>query len=71
MFNFDKLNGRIVEKFKTRAAFAKAMDLGAGRLSERLSGTVPFRTTEILKAMELLDIAPEEVGAYFFTKKVR
>lgn len=71
MFNFDKLNGRIVEKFKTRAAFADAMGMGAGRLSERLSGVVPFKTAEILKATELLDIAPEEVGVYFFTKKVR
>lgn len=71
MFNFDKLNGRIVEKFKTRSAFAQAMGMGAGRLSERLSGIVPFKTDEILRATALLDISPDEIGVYFFTQKVR
>ena len=71
MFNFDKLIGRIVEKFGTRAAFAEALGLGAGRLSERLSGSMHFKADEIQKAAVLLEIPPEEIGTYFFNEKVR
>ena len=71
MFDFDKLIGRIVEKFKTRAAFAEAMGMRPVTLSERLNGKSGFRADEIPKAAKLLDIQTEEIGAYFFTPKVR
>ena len=71
MFNFDKLTGRIIEKYGTRKAFAVAMEMAENSLSDRLTGKVPFRMDEIFKAAQLLDILPEEIGQYFFTPKVR
>ncbi len=71
MFNFDKLKGRIVEKFGTREVFAEALGLKPGRLSERLSGKMHFKANEITRAVELLEIDVSEIGEYFFTPKVR
>lgn len=71
MFDFDKLKGLIVEKYGTRAAFAKAMGLNPGQLSVRLSGQTPFKTAEIVQAVKLLEIDSAEIGLYFFTPKVR
>lgn len=71
MFNFDKLTGRIIEKYGTRKAFAVAMEMAENSLSDRLTGKVHFRMDEIYKAANLLDISPEEIGQYFFTPKVR
>lgn len=70
MFDFRKLEGRIIEKYKTRIAFAAAMGLNPSALSARLNGKISFQAGEIVKAQELLQIAPEEIGAYFFTPKV-
>ena len=71
MFNFDKLLGRIIEKYGTRKAFAAAMEMSESSLCDRLNGKIPFKTEEIWKAAKLLDIRPEEIGEYFFTPKVR
>lgn len=71
MFDYGKLRGRIVEKYKTGAAFATAVGLTPGQLSARLNNTTPFRVEEIKHAANLLDIKPEELGVYFFTEKVQ
>ena len=71
MFNFDKLLGRIIEKYGTRKAFAAAMEMSESSLCDRLNGKIPFKTEEIWKAAKLLDIRSEEIGEYFFTPKVR
>lgn len=71
MFDFSKLRGRIVERYGTRAAFAEAMDMSAGALSDRLNGKIFFKMDEITKAAALLGIPSEEIPVYFFTAKVR
>ena len=71
MFDFDKLVGRIIEKYGTRAAFADAMGMKAGQLTVRLKNKVPFKSPEIEKAAGLLHIKPDDIGRYFFTVKVR
>ncbi len=73
MFDFSKLTGRIVEKFGTRAAFAEAAGYSEPTLSCRLNNKIPFDCEEIDRICqpELLDIAPEEIPLYFFTRKVR
>ena len=73
VFDFSKLNGRIVEKFGTRASFATAAGYTKSRLSARLNNQVHFPSDEIRKicAPELLDIPLGDIPAYFFTLKVR
>ena len=40
MFDYSKLIGRIIEKFKTQKAFAKAMKLSANTWSNKVSGKI-------------------------------
>lgn len=70
LFDFSELRGRIVARFGSCEAFAKAIDLSKAQLSDRLNNKVPFKPSEIPLICKLLDIAKEEIGRYFFTPKV-
>lgn len=72
-FDFSKLRGRIVEKFGTIAGFCDAADISMQRMSARLNNRHQFQPTEIKRFCmpDLLDIADEEIPAYFFVPKVR
>lgn len=67
--NMAKLNGRIVEKFGTRAAFAAASGISPGKLYPRLQGKCPFTTSDIERIIQpnMLDIKPADIPAYFFS----
>ena len=69
--DYSKLLGRIIERFGTRSAFAKAMGLKCEALSRRLNNKADFKTEEYIRACELLDISPKEISIYFFTPKLR
>ena len=67
-FNYSKLLGRITEKYGTQYNFAKAMDMSEHSLSVKLNNKNPWKTTEIVKATELLNINTSDIPSYFFTK---
>lgn len=69
--DYSKLVGRIIEKYGTRNAFAKAMGWNMEVLSRRLNNKTSFNTDEYIKVCELLDIPPKEIYTYFFTPKLR
>ena len=71
MFDYSKLNGRIVEKFGTRGAFASLMQVSLASVCKKLSGKNQWKQAEIAKAAMLLDISTSEIPAYFFTPKVQ
>ena len=68
--SYDKLKGKITEVFKTRAAFAEALEINNASLSSKLNNKTPWKREEIQKACELLGIPIEQVHVYFFTPKV-
>lgn len=70
-FNYDKLRGRIKEKFGTQKAFATALGIGYVSLSQRLNNTLDFSNAETVKACRLLEIPENEISAYFFTPEVQ
>lgn len=63
---YDKLRGRIIEKFGSQKAFAAAMGMNVSTLSFKLNGKSEWTREEIEKACGLLDIPIEEVHSYFF-----
>lgn len=65
-FNYSKLEGKIVEVFKTRAAFAKALGIAEETLSRKLNNKSLFTHEEMCKSCELLGIEVNEIPAYFF-----
>ena len=65
-FDYSKLKGRIVEKFDTQQAFSKAIGLSEKSVSDKLTGKKSWKQKEIMKAIEILEIADKEVQDYFF-----
>lgn len=65
-YYYNKLIGKIVEKFGTQIMFAKAIELSERSLSLKLNGRVGFKQNEITKACILLGISDEEIPEYFF-----
>lgn len=70
MFDFNKLRGRIKEKFGSESEFAKKMGLSRSTMSQKLNNVWDFSSSEIIKACDLLDIGYNDIPAYFFTIKV-
>lgn len=70
MFDYHKLKVKIMDVYKTQAAFAEAMGMSLTALNQRLNGAVEWKTPEIAKACELLGIELSEAWEYFFNKKV-
>ena len=69
-FDYSKLRGRIVEKFDTQGAFAKAIGLSQRSLSLKLQGKLFFRQDEIERAINLLCINSKDIDKYFFAQNV-
>ena len=71
VFDYSKLEGRIVEKFSTRENFAKSLGITTKSISEKLNNKTIWKQPEIFKAMELLSISGEDIELYFFKKKAQ
>ena len=71
-YEYSKLKGRITEKLGNIKSFADKLGISSTALYNKLQNKVPFTQDEILVAMdqEVLDIEPNEISKYFFTKKV-
>lgn len=70
-FNYNKLRGRIIEKYGTQGRFAKAMGVSERTLSLKLNNKIFFSQDEITKISELLSIVSDEIQVYFFEKEVQ
>lgn len=70
-FNYDKLRGKIVEKYGAQYRFAKALGVSERTLSLKLNNKIFFSQDEITKISELLNIESCEIQVYFFTKEVQ
>lgn len=71
--DYSKLSGRIVEKFGSRRAFAKAYGISENSVSKKLNHKMAITYEDIKKMStpEFLDIPQNEIGEYFFKPKVQ
>ena len=67
-FNYSKLEGRIVEKFGSRRAFAEAYAVSENTMSRKLNGKSAISTSDIIRmsSEDFLDIPAEMYHEYFF-----
>lgn len=70
-FDFSKLSGKIVEKYGTQYNFAKAMGISEHSLSNKLNNKIPWKTNEIVQAIDLLGISIKRIPDYFFDQIVQ
>lgn len=63
----NKLRGRIVEYYKTQAAFAEAIGITKYAFSRKMTGRTGLSQDDIALWCDLLDIQRADIGEYFFT----
>lgn len=63
----NKLRGRIVEKYRSQAAFAKEIGITKYALSRKMTGKTTISQDDMIRWCVLLDIDRDEIGEYFFT----
>ncbi len=61
-----KLRIRILEYYDTQRSFAEALGISQNLLTYRLQARTQFRTDEIYKICQMLEISKEEIADYFF-----
>ncbi len=70
-FDYSKLRGRIVEKFGSIDAFSSNLDISNVSISKKLNNKINISREDIILWSKLLDIPPEEYGAFYFARKVQ
>lgn len=70
-FDYQRLKGKIVEKYNKQSDFARAMQMSERTLSLKMNGRVAWKQTEIMKAIKLLDLKDSDIQPYFFVIKVQ
>lgn len=70
-FDYNKLRGRIIEKYRSQGEFAKAMGWSERTLSNKINGKIPWKQTDICNAIKLLRLSECDIQEYFFTVKVQ
>ena len=70
-FDFSKLLGRIKEYGYTQEMLAKEIRMAKTTLNLKLNNKAYFTLPEMEKIRKVLHICIEDIGVYFFTKKVQ
>ena len=65
-FKYDKLKGRIKEKYGTQENFARAMGIAQTTTSFKINGKASWNQGEIVKAIEVLGLSKDDIVEYFF-----
>lgn len=66
-YNYSKLLGRIIEKFGSRAAFARAVNMPDSMVSRKLNNKSKLTQDEIELWRRVLQIPEADAFIYFFT----
>ena len=66
-YTYNKLRGRIVEKFGTQDNFANAIGISRNSLSLKMNCKTGLSQSDIVTWSELLSIPADEYGESFFT----
>lgn len=65
-YSYDKLRGRIIEKYGSQAKFSEALGTSDITVSRKMSGNIGFSQKDMTKWGNLLEIDVSEFGEYFF-----
>lgn len=65
-YKYNKLRGRIIEKYGSMSSFAKKIGITDVSMSNKMQCKTGFSQGDIKCWCELLDIQTNEIGIYFF-----
>lgn len=69
--DYSKLRGRIVEKFGKQGAFAEKIGWSEKSVSEWLNNQKYWPHEAMIAAVDVLEIADNDVGTYFFARLIQ
>lgn len=67
---YNKLKGRIVEKFGSQTKFAAALGITENTVSRKMQDKVEFSKDDMVRWAELLEIDSSEFWDYFFADRL-
>jgi len=65
-YNYNKIKGRIREKYGNQESFAKALGIGLSTLNLKLNNKTEWSQEEMTKALQLLEVDLNQINIYFF-----
>jgi transcriptional regulator with XRE-family HTH domain len=65
-YTYDKLRGRIIEKYGSQEKYADVLGISTNSLSKKMTGKTGFSQKDITIWADLLNIDKAEYGEYFF-----
>ena len=65
-YKYNKLRGRIIEKYGSQSKFADKIGITKQSLSKKMNCKIGFSQEDIVLWGDLLDITPGEYSEYFF-----
>ena len=71
MYNYNKLRGRIIEKYGSIEKFADNLGLSQTSVSKKLNNKSGFSRDDIFKWSDLLEISKDDFVSYFFDNEVQ
>lgn len=66
-YTYNKLRGRIIEKYGTQRRFAEELGISKNAVSKKMNCQTEFSQEDIIKWSMLLNVQKNEYGEYFFT----
>lgn len=66
-YKYNKLRGRIVEKYGSIRNFSKNLDISEVSVSKKMNGRTGFSQEDMDTWAKKLEISLDEYGEYFFT----
>lgn len=63
---YNKLRGRIVEKYDTMSNFAEKIGSSRQTVSQKLTGKSEFSRDDIQRYADALEIPKDDIGVFFF-----
>lgn len=66
-YKYDRLRGRIIEKYGSQEKFAEAIGISSNSMSKKMNCKTGFSQKDMVKWSELLDIKKSEYSEYFFS----
>lgn len=69
-YSYDRLRGRIIEKYGTQEKFAEKLGLSSNSMSKKMNGKTGFSQKDIVEWSKLLDIKKQSTVNIFLLKKL-
>lgn len=70
-FDYAKLRGKIREICETQEVFSNLMGMSKATFSAKINNKSEFTQPEIVRAIDILHLRPDEISSYFFTPVVQ